>query len=89
MLGFADPAVVKAGLGVAAGVALYEGCSQLFATFERIEQTLSGLRGLESGRLRVAISPTAAYFAPALLARFAERHPGVDVALQIHNRQRA
>lgn len=39
-----------------AGQALYEGCSELFATFARIEDTLCGLRDLDVGRLRIAIS---------------------------------
>lgn len=71
----------------AGGRALYAGCQELFTTLSRIENTLSDLRGLESGRLKLAVSTTGKYFAPRLLARFMERYPGVDVSLQIHNRQ--
>ncbi|HOA95081.1 MAG TPA: LysR substrate-binding domain-containing protein, partial [Quisquiliibacterium sp.] len=70
-----------------AGAALYEGCQELFSAFERIEDRLSGLRGVEGGRLRLAVSTTGKYFAPRLLARFVEQHPKVEVSLQIHNRQ--
>jgi DNA-binding transcriptional LysR family regulator len=71
----------------AGGRALYAGCQELFTTLSRIENTLSDLRGLESGRLKLAVSTTGKYFAPRLLARFMDRYPGVDVSLQIHNRQ--
>ncbi len=70
-----------------AGIALYEGCQELFATFARIEDRLAGLRSVEGGRLRLAVSTTGKYFAPRLLARFVEQHPKVEVSLQIHNRQ--
>ena len=71
----------------AAGAALQHGCRDLFAAFGRIEDSLAGLRGLEGGRLRLAVSTTGKYFAPRLLAAFVERHPKLEVALQIHNRE--
>ncbi len=70
-----------------AGVALHDGCLELFGAFERIEESLAGLRGLTAGRLRLAVSTTGKYFAPRLLAEFVRRHPSIDVSLQIHNRQ--
>lgn len=70
-----------------AGHALYEGCSEVFRAFARIEDTLSSLRGLEAGRLRLAVSTSGKYFAPRLLAAFVQRHPNVEVSLQIHNRE--
>lgn len=70
-----------------AGRALYAGCQDLFNTLSRIENNLADLRGLESGRLKLAVSTTGKYFAPRLLARFFARYPGVEVSLQIHNRQ--
>jgi DNA-binding transcriptional LysR family regulator len=70
-----------------AGTALQSGCAELFAAFGRIEEALAGLRGLEAGRLQLAVSTTGKYFAPRLLAGFVKRHPGVEVSLQIHNRQ--
>jgi DNA-binding transcriptional LysR family regulator len=70
-----------------AGRALQQGCEELFGAFERIEASLAGLRGLEAGRLRLAVSTTGKYFAPRLLAAFVGRYPGLEVSLQIHNRQ--
>ena len=70
-----------------AGSALQAGCAELFAAFGRIEESLASLRGLEGGRLRLAVSTTGKYFAPRLLAAFVALHPKVEVSLQIHNRQ--
>lgn len=70
-----------------AGRALHEGCGELFAAFARMDQALAGLRGLESGRLRLAVSTAGKYFAPRLLAAFAARYPGIDTVLEIHNRR--
>lgn len=71
----------------AAGAALLEGCSEVFGALDRIETALCGLRGLEAGRLRLAVSTTGKYFAPRLLAGFIRRHPKIEVSLQIHNRE--
>ncbi len=70
-----------------AGTVLHEGCRELFAALARVEESLSSLRGLESGRLRLAVSTTGKYFTPRLLAAFIQKHPGIEVSLQIHNRQ--
>jgi len=71
----------------AAGAALLEGCGEVFGALDRIETALCGLRGLQGGRLRLAVSTTGKYFAPRLLAAFVGRHPAIEVSLQIHNRQ--
>lgn len=62
-------------------------CREIFQTLVNIEDRLSSIRGLESGRLQLAVSTTGKYFAPRMLAAFVQQHPGIDVALQIHNRQ--
>lgn len=71
----------------AAGAALLDGCREVFDALDRIETALFGLRGLEAGRLRLAVSTTGTYFAPRLLAEFVRRHPKIEVSLQIHNRE--
>jgi DNA-binding transcriptional LysR family regulator len=70
-----------------AGSALLEGCRGVFDSLDRIESALAGLRGLDGGRLRLAVSTTGKYFAPRLLGEFVRRYPKLDVSLQIHNRQ--
>ena len=69
-----------------AGEKLYEGCQLLFTALTNIEESLSDLRGLEYGRLRLAVSTTGKYFVPRLLAEFVKLHPAIEVSLQIHNR---
>ena len=70
-----------------AGRQLYDACQDLFRVFVSVEESLSSLRALRSGRLRLAVSTTGMSFAPRLLAAFLEHHPGVEIALQSHNRQ--
>ena len=69
-----------------AGENLYKGCQLLFTTLSDIEESLSDLRVLEHGRLRLAVSTTGKYFVPRLLAEFVKLHPAIEVSLQIHNR---
>jgi DNA-binding transcriptional LysR family regulator len=56
------------------------------ATWGRFEQTVDALKGLTRGTLKVAVVSTAKYFMPRLIGAFCERHPGIDIALEIHNR---
>ncbi len=69
-----------------AGQRLYMGCHDVFRALSTLEETLTDMRGLASGNLRLAVSSTGKYFAPRLLGAFVQRHPGVDASLQIHNR---
>lgn len=48
---------------------------------------LSNLKGLAHGKLRISVATTANYFAPHLLATFTRRFPGVNVILDVTNRQ--
>ena len=49
-------------------------------------QRIDAMKGLTRGRLRVALVSTAKYFAPRVLGRFCARHPDIDVALEVLNR---
>ena len=70
-----------------AGRRLYAGCQEVFRALMGVEESLAGLRGVDGGRLRLAVSTTGMSFAPRLLAAFLEKHPGVETAVQVHNRQ--
>jgi DNA-binding transcriptional LysR family regulator len=59
----------------------------VFRTLSNLENALADMRGLDSGHLRLAVSTAAKYFAPRMLSEFIRRHPGIEVSLQIHNRQ--
>ena len=69
-----------------AGRVIHATCNDLFSTLGQLEEKLSDLRGMNSGRLQLAVSTTGKYFAPRVLAAFVKQHPGVEVSLQIHNR---
>lgn len=55
--------------------------------FEQLDSALAALQGLKAGVLRLSVVTTAKYFVPHLLGPFCERYPGVDVALNVGNRQ--
>lgn len=69
------------------GRELYAACQDLFRTFSAVESTLDDLRGLKAGTLTLAVCTSGKYFASRLLAAFAGRYPGAEVALHISNRQ--
>jgi LysR family transcriptional regulator, low CO2-responsive transcriptional regulator len=70
-----------------AGRRLYESCQDVFRAFARLEESLAGMRALDSGQLRLAVSTTGTCFAPRLLAAYIELHPGVETSMRAHNRQ--
>jgi DNA-binding transcriptional LysR family regulator len=68
-----------------AGQRVYAGCVDVFRALSNIEETLTQMRGLESGRLRLAATSSAKYFAPRLLGAFIQRYHGIETSLHIHN----
>jgi DNA-binding transcriptional LysR family regulator len=70
-----------------AGRELYATCHQIFDCLNAAEDNIANLRGLKSGRLRLAVSTTGKYFAPRMLGAFVKQHPGLEVSLQIHHRE--
>lgn len=69
-----------------AGQRLYAGCRELFRGLSDMEQALAAMRGVASGRLRLAVPPGAKLFASRLLGAFAQHNPGIQPSLQIHDR---
>ncbi len=53
---------------------------------EDADEAFAAMKGLRGGRVRLAVVSTAKYFAPRLIARFAQSHPGVQIRLQADNR---
>jgi LysR family transcriptional regulator, low CO2-responsive transcriptional regulator len=70
----------------AAGEALVKSAQNMSHEWAAFEQTLAGLKGLTRGRLRVAVVSTAEYFVPGMLGSFCAKHPEIDIALQVLNR---
>ena len=70
----------------AAGEALAETARAMLDEWISFEQVVNAMKGLEQGRLRVALVSTAKYFVPRLLGRFCTEHPNIEIALEILNR---
>lgn len=69
-----------------AGGVVQTGAREVFAALERLEMQLAKLKGLEQGRLKVAVVTTAKYFIPRLLGPFMRQYPGIDISLDVGNR---
>lgn len=69
-----------------AGDQLLKTCHELFDSWARFEMVVSDLKGVKRGRLWIAIVTTAKYFVPRLLGPFYQRYPGVELKLEIVNR---
>lgn len=70
-----------------AGRRVHEGCQDIFRAIGAMEATLVGLRALDTGDLRLAVSTTGMCFAPRLLGAFVALHPGIRTSVQPYNRQ--
>lgn len=51
-----------------------------------MEAVFDEMKGLGQGKLTLSVVNTANYFTPQLLAKFCKRHPGINVILQVANR---
>jgi LysR family transcriptional regulator, low CO2-responsive transcriptional regulator len=71
-----------------AGKELYQTCLGIFDHFSRFEMAVSNMKGLKSGKLRLAVVTTAKYFTPRLLGMFCQKYPGIDITLKVTNRER-
>jgi DNA-binding transcriptional LysR family regulator len=71
-----------------AGQVLHGFCREVFAAIDRLDAQVAGLKGLEQGRLRLCAVSTAESFLPRLIGPFCNRHPGLDMALTLQNRER-
>ncbi|SEL30425.1 DNA-binding transcriptional regulator, LysR family [Ectothiorhodospira marina] len=71
-----------------AGREVHAAVRTILRTLSDLETKLADLKGLKSGRLRLAVITTAKYFAPEILGAFCEKFPGIEVSLKITNRDR-
>lgn len=70
-----------------AGDALYQVSRDILGTLERFEMQIDDQKGLRTGQLRIAVVTTAIYFAPRLIGKFSQQYPGVNVSLDVGNRE--
>jgi DNA-binding transcriptional LysR family regulator len=71
-----------------AGEEMQRYAASVMTTLAEASLVFDEMRGLERGRLRIAVASTANYFVPQLLASFCQRYPNVRVSLDVTNRKR-
>ena len=69
------------------GHALYQVSTDILGALGRFEMQISDQKGLRTGQLRIAVVTTANYFAPRLLGKFCQLYPGINVSLEVTNRE--
>ncbi|MGA8146403.1 MAG: LysR family transcriptional regulator [Gallionellaceae bacterium] len=70
------------------GHELHRTCRGISEQLSNFEMIAADMKGLKTGKLRLAVVTTAKYFAPRLLGTFCQQYPGVDVSLKVSNRER-
>jgi DNA-binding transcriptional LysR family regulator len=71
-----------------AGRELLATCGDWLDTWSRFEQSIADLKGLKQGRLRLCVVTTSKYFMPRVLGPFCDLYPGIEIAMQVVNRDR-
>jgi DNA-binding transcriptional LysR family regulator len=70
-----------------AGQEVQRCAQQVIAALRDADASLAALKGMRGGKITIGVVSTAKYFAPKLLAAFAQRHPDVDLKLVVNNRE--
>ncbi len=70
-----------------AGRELYQYSRSINRALQEMEEVMESLKGVSRGRLSIAVASTVNYFAPKLLAVFHQRYPGINLRLDITNRE--
>ncbi len=69
-----------------AGDELFNYARNIAQQLIEMESVFDEMKGLGQGTLTLSVVNTANYFTPQLLAKFCQRHPGINVILQVANR---
>src|SRR3990172_640375 len=70
-----------------AGEILYRHAHRVFQVLEEARETITELKGLQKGHLRISAASTiGTYMLPRALGRFKRRYPGIDISLAITNK---
>ncbi len=70
-----------------AGRELFEYSRSISRSLQEMEEVIESLKGVSRGRLSIAVASTVNYFAPRLLASFHQRFPGINLKLDVTNRE--
>lgn len=62
-------------------------CRDTFKGLSQFEMLISDRKGMKTGKLRLSAVTTAKYFIPRLLGSFYKRYPGIEVSLNVTNRE--
>jgi DNA-binding transcriptional LysR family regulator len=71
-----------------AGRELYQACREIFMVLSKLEMMISDFKGLKRGKLSVGVVTTAQYLVPEILGQFSQEYPGIELSLQVTNRNR-
>ncbi len=69
-----------------AGRELFHYARGIAQQLAEMEAVFDEMKGLGKGKFTLSVVNTANYFTPKLLARFCQRHPSINVILQVANR---
>lgn len=70
-----------------AGQEMARYAQQILRALQDAEDSFAALRGLRGGHITVAVTSTAKYFAPKLIALFSKQHRDVEMKLTVNNRE--
>lgn len=68
------------------GLAFLEAAREVEESLNSLEDRISAMKGLRTGRLRLGVVSTGKYFAPQLIAAFRKQVPAIEINLFIGNR---
>lgn len=83
------PLFAKKGRGItltSAGEYFLVYARRVLQSLREAEDMMAKLKGIETGSLTIGLVSTAKYFVPQLLAEFRKDHPGIQVVIQVRNR---
>ncbi len=70
-----------------AGHELQRYSSHILQQLTEAESVFSDMKGLRQGKLMITVATTASYFMPQLLGEFNRRFPGINISLDVANRE--
>lgn len=70
-----------------AGHELAAVCRQVLTAFEQLEERVNQLKGLEGGRVKLAVISTAQYFLPQVMQSFLAQFPNINIVMDVVNKE--
>jgi DNA-binding transcriptional LysR family regulator len=70
-----------------AGEILHHACQDVINRLDNAEMAFADLQGIKAGILKLSVISTAKYFAPEVLGKFWQQYPGIEVSLEVNNKE--